>query len=118
MISKTDSMYNKAVKLVDNEEKQWENQKADSEGNKHKDVEGTFKLGDGSNYKWNASYGAGAQSAVTAALRSYSATISKCQTAKNKQLTAAKSALVERNAAYKSALTGAFSYARKHKGGK
>jgi hypothetical protein len=118
MISKTESMYNKAINLVNKEEKHFENQKADSEGNKHKDVKGTFTLGNGEHYQYNASYGAGAQSAVTAALRNYSSTLSKCQTAKNKQLTAAKSALTERNSAYKSALTGAFSYARKHKGGK
>jgi hypothetical protein len=44
--------------------------------------------------------------------------ISKEQTVANKIANAAKSAYVERNSAYKSALTGAFAYARKHKGGK
>lgn len=57
-------------------------------------------------------------SEVVTYLRILSSTISKMQTAHNKALNAWKTALLERNAAYKTALTGAFGYARKHKGGK
>ena len=52
---------------------------------------------------------------ITKVLRTYSTMVSKMQTVSNKKNTAAKTAYVERNAAYKKALTGAFAYARKHK---
>ena len=52
---------------------------------------------------------------ITKSLREYSSMMSKMQTVSNKKNTAAKTAYVERNAAYKKALTGAFAYARKHK---
>lgn len=92
MISKTESMYQKAIKLVDKTEKGFKvNEKTGNEG---------------------------AVQHASAGLRVYSSTLSKMQSAHNKLNNAAKSALVERNSAYKSALTGAFSYARKHKGGK
>ena len=52
---------------------------------------------------------------ITKILREYSSLMSKMQTVSNKKNTAAKTAYVERNAAYKKALTGAFAYARKHK---
>lgn len=56
-----------------------------------------------------------AQSNITAKLRSLSSVTSKCQSTANQILTAKKTAYVERNAAYKKALMGAFAYARKNK---
>jgi hypothetical protein len=91
-ISKTESMYTAAVKLVDN-------------------ASNSLKVNDKTG-------NAGAVAQASAALRVFSSTLSKMQTAQNSAYQAAKSALSERNHAYKSALTGAFAYARKHKGGK
>lgn len=99
-ISKTDSMYQKAIKTVDKAQKDFENLKTDNNG----------VAQDGGN-----SYGTGARQYVSAALRSMSSNMSKMQSAENKAWNAAKSALVERNNAYKKALVGAFAYARKNK---
>lgn len=56
-----------------------------------------------------------AQSKITGYLRALSSTTSKMQSFANDLLTAKKTAYVERNAAYKKALMGAFAYARKNK---
>lgn len=97
MVTKTTKMYTDAIKLVDKAAKVADNRANDDNDNNA--------------YKKK-------QPQVASILRMYSSTLSKMQTAKNKQVNASKSALVERNAAYKKALTGAFAYARKHKGGK
>lgn len=99
-ISKTDSMYQKAIKTVDKAQKDFENLKTDDNG--------VAKEGDNM-------YGAGARQAVSASLRALSSSLSKMQTAENKAWNAAKSALVERNGVYKKALVGAFAYAKKNK---
>lgn len=99
-ISKTDSMYQKAIKIVDKAQKDFDNLKADDNG----------VVKDGDNQ-----YGSGARQYVSTALRQMSSTLSKMQSAENKAWNAAKSALVERNSAYKKALVGAFAYARKNK---
>ena len=102
-ISKSDSLYTKAIKVVTDAEKKVNNWKTDDNGI--------------ANVNGN-SYGKGAISFITTSLRLLSSNLSKEQTATNKYNNACKSALVERNSAYKSALMGAFAYARKHKGGK
>lgn len=103
MISKCDSMYTKAIKTVNDAEKKFGAIKGDADGDITEDGRAYYKH---------------EQSYVLAALRVYSSTLSKMQSAQNRFNNAAKSAVVERNSAYKSALTGAFAYARKHKGGK
>ncbi len=65
-------------------------------------------------YKYNS---AGASN-VTNTYHALSAIVTKIQSLENKKNNAVKTAVVERNAAYKKALTGAFAYARKNKGGK
>ena len=103
MISKTESLYGKAIKLVNDADKKVAGWKTDNNG---------IATVDGN------SYNSAAISYITNSLRALSSTLSKEQTAANKYNNACKSALVERNSAYKSALMGAFAYARKHKGGK
>ena len=110
MISKTDSIYQKAIKLVNDTQKKYENAKEVGG-----DGIGARNIKDPKTSKF---MGPGGRQYMIEGLRKYSSTLSKMQTADNKKNNAAKSALVERNAAYKSALTGAFAYARKHKGGK
>ena len=109
MISKTDSMYQKAIKLVNDAEKKYSYAKENGgngidQHNIQDPLTKKFKSQGGKQYMIDA-------------LRKYSSTLSKMQTAENKKNNAAKSALTERNSAYKSALMGAFSYARKNKGG-
>lgn len=99
-IAKTDSMYQKAIKTVDKAQKDFEGLKTDDNG--------VAKDG-------NDMYGTGSRQYVSAALRQLSSTLSRMQSAENKAWNAAKSALVERNSAYKKALVGAFAYARKNK---
>lgn len=108
MISKTESMYQKSIKFVTDLQKKYEN--AAVRGGTGIDKDNVTVNGH--------TTGAGGRQYMIEGLRKYSSTLSKMQTADNKKNNAAKSALVERNAAYKSALTGAFAYARKHKGGK
>ena len=110
MISKTESMYQKAIKMVNETEKKYSNAKEVGG-----DGIGARNIKDPETSKF---MGPGGRQYMIDALRKYSSTLSKMQTAENKKNNAAKSALVERNSAYKSALTGAFAYARKHKGGK
>lgn len=109
MISDNDKLYNAAIKQVDKSRKELENLKPDENGNRQE----TNAIG-GNSYKYND----GRHQRAVAALRLYSSFLSRMQGAQNKYNNAAKSALVERNSAYKAALMGAFSYARKHKGGK
>jgi len=108
MISKCDSAYNKAIKMVNNAEKQYNNLEANGAG--------TYRRPDGDNK--GQMMNEGNKQLITKSLHVASSTISKIQAAHNKYNNAAKSALIERNAAYKKALTGAFGYARKNKGGK
>ena len=103
MISKTDSNYNKAIKVINDAEKKFNNLKSDDNGVKEEN---------------GAKFGTGAQANVTTMLHAMSSFYSKMQNADNKKNNAAKAAVVERNAAYKKALVGCFAYARKNKGGK
>lgn len=89
--TKADKTYKKMIKLVDDAAK-----KAD----------GASDLGKNGGTKYTAK--------VAEILRHYSSYVSKIQGYENKFYSAGKSAMVERNAAYKRALTGAFSYAKKH----
>lgn len=107
MISKTESIYQKAIKFVNETQKQWENAK---------EVGGTGINKNNVTVDGHTT-GAGGRQYMIEGLRKHASTLSKMQTADNKKNNAAKSALVERNSAYKAALTGAFAYARKHKGG-
>lgn len=109
MISKTDSNYNKAIKVITDAEKKFNNLKTN-------DVGGKTEHDDKGNV--TGVYGTGAQANITAMLHALSSFYSKCQNADNKANNAAKAAVVERNAAYKKALVGCFAYARKNKGGK
>lgn len=108
-ISKTDSMYQKAIKTVDKAQKDFDAIKTNDNGVKSD----TVTSAKGSNY--TASFNSGGAQYVSSSLRQLSSTLSKMQSQQNKVWNAAKSALVERNNAYKKALVGAFAYARKNK---
>lgn len=109
LISKTDKAYNEAIKTVDKAAKE-AGEAADKAGDST-----SLKMEDG---KFVGVPNSKLHGATAALLRSYSSTVSKMQSVENKIVNAKKSALVERNAAYKKALVGCFSYAKKNKGGK
>lgn len=122
-ISKTDKMYNDAIKFVTDTEKKMDDleySKNNINGvereetlvnyNKPKDTV------DGNGGKELGRFGTRTQvSNITAALRKCSSTLSKMQTFENNNFNAAKTAITERSGAYKKALVGAFGYARKNK---
>ena len=118
-ISKTNEMYNKAIKLVNDAENKLNKIKENDKGNYNIDLTGKatreYKDGHKSEGVVRATATPPQMSNINTTLRAYSSYISKMQTAENKMQTAAKSAIVERNKAYKQALTGAFAYARKNK---
>ena len=115
-ISKIDAAYNKAVKYINDCEKNVNDATEDKTGIKKMNgasvglpgkTEGT-KVG--MNSKKASNY--------AMCLRKYASYTSKIQNLTNTVYSASKSALQERNKAYKKALTGAFGYAKKNKGGK
>ncbi|MCM1218518.1 MAG: hypothetical protein NC548_28860 [Lachnospiraceae bacterium] len=112
-ISKTDSMYQKAIKTVDKAQKDFDNLKESGMSGPGGEKPKEEKWGD--NNQNTRYYYSGAQTYVSTVLRKMSSTLSKMQSQQNKSWNAAKSALVERNSAYKKALVGAFAYARKNK---
>lgn len=115
-ISKTEKMYNDATKFVNDVEKKMDKLdygEADSNGR-----ETTKDFIDFKGEKGEEISAKGSRTQInnlTMELRKYSSTLSKMQSFKNKEYTAAKSAITERSGAYKKALVGAFGYARKHK---
>ena len=118
MISETDKRYKKCLDVINKAEKAADNAKENDKGNRTINYQGDgYMSGKKSNIK-TKELSSTATSNYTTILRKLASYTSKCQTATNKKNTAAKSALVERNKAYKAALTGVFSYARKNKGGK
>lgn len=113
IIQKTDKTYKKAIDLVDKSEKEFAN--LDVKDGMSKKV---YYRGEDTEKGKSTQISKVEASNIALYLRKMSSMFSKMQTAENKFNTAAKSALVERNKAYKAALTGVFSYAKKHKGGK
>lgn len=123
--TKEDTKYKKAIKLIDDTEKRLNNDKnfqdisTDGGGTerrmKYSALTGNKKDDDINTGTPNQKVTTAGISSVTAVLRKFSSYMSKCQTVNNKNYTAYKSAVVERNKAYKKALTGAFAYARKNK---
>lgn len=110
IITNTNKAYDKAIKLVNDAEKYVTSisdseDRFDSEKGMTGDNNGTGKTYATASVRAN----------YASTLRKYSSYLSKCQGVQNTINTAAKSAYVERNAAYKKALTGAFSYAKKNK---
>lgn len=110
-ITDTDKAYKDAIKFVDNAR----NKVEDAPKNKNntynlnkEDMIGSkdYAAGNITSEKKRQNY--------LKYLRAFSSTISKMQTAHNTFNTARKTALEERNKAYKKALVGAFGYARKH----
>lgn len=114
-ISKTDSMYQKAIKVVDKAQKDFENIKTDDNGVRTEKTPSSDPMGRQMGIQVERKFGGAGSQYVTSALRSLSSTLSKMQSQQNKAWNAAKSALVERNSTYKKALVGAFAYARKNK---
>lgn len=131
--TQTDSSYKKAIKLIDKVESKFSNLKFDD--GKSKNVKADdLKLDWGSHTRTGNDWGDGTPESerkvktvpneyslnsrmatnISTSLRALSSTASKIQTFENKKLTGLKSAITERNAAYKKALTGAFGYARKN----
>ena len=116
MISGVDKSYNKAIKFVNECEKEVNNAKIAKGSDNVKVVPGSAI---GANTEGNFYMSSDKASSYTACLRKYAQYLSKLQSVDNTINTAAKSALQERNKAYKKALTGAFGYAKKNnKGGK
>lgn len=108
-ISKIDSTYKKVIKFIDDTEKEVSkiDDKAESISNKLVGQDGS----DNENNMINATV----RNSYAKCLRCLSKYTSKEQNVMNKFVSAHKAALVERNKAYKSALTGIFAYARKNK---
>ena len=117
MITKVNKAYDKAVKFIDDCEKKVKSAPVGDNGLQtvNRDAAGIpKKSGGGEDIKINSA----TASNYAMLLRKYSAFTSKIQSAHNTVNTAAKSAMQERNSAYKKALVGAFAYAKKNKGGK
>lgn len=124
-ITKTDKMYNTAIKFV-NETEQKMN-KLDyktitmNDGSKRDETKLTYNkehegVVDGRVTKNSTRTASRVQVGnITATLRKYSSYLSKMQSFKNSDYTAAKTAITERSGAYKKALVGAFGYAKKNK---
>lgn len=114
--NKIDNNYKKAIKLVDDAEKKISNSSEKGDQREIKVARADIYDTDTSqNNSMNTSATKAGQANAATALRKFSAYMSKVQTIMNKGVTAYKSALTERNKAYKKALTGAFAYARKNK---
>lgn len=118
MITKTEKAYNNAIKFINDCEKKVGNAKEDNNGVRTVDRTNVGLSGTDASGSSTVNMGSKAASSYTMILRKYSSHMSKLQSAENTINTAAKTALQERNKAYKKALTGAFSYANKNKGGK
>ena len=134
-ISSTNKAYEKTIKYIDNVEKRVDKLNISEGQTGSVTTTGVYKNakfdkdGKYAGFEYSRNNGTGhaaadqtptisttqAQSNITANLRALSSTVSKMQTVNNKIFTAKKSAYVERNAAYKKALMGAFAYARKNK---
>lgn len=111
-ISNTKSSYDKCIKFVD---------KAADAVDKTSHIDGdedSYKIS-GANMtgsdKGTHHYTSTQKTNYTMYLRKLSSHVSKQQSLLNKKYNAGKTALVERNNAYKKALTGAFAYARKNR---
>lgn len=116
MISKTESMYTKAINLVKTTEQKLGNSKYHDNGLTSVDIKSDQYKDEAKTQKYNTVTGTSSQiSDIQSILRQYASAISKMQGVQNKAFTATKSAYVERNAAYKKALVGAFGYAKKNK---
>lgn len=115
MITKVNKAYDKAIKFVNDCEKKVSNAKTDDNGmaTANRSSIGAPAVAGKEDITMNSR----TTSQYAMCLRKYSSYMSKMQSAHNTINTAAKSALQERNSAYKKALTGAFAYARKNKGG-
>lgn len=107
-ISKINTVYDKVLKLIADAEKQVDKVK-DGEVVQASKISGT-KNGVSLQHSTSES-----RSRCTACLRVLSSFTSKIQGVENQLYNTAKAALVERNAAYKKALLGAFGYAKKNK---
>lgn len=118
MITKINNVYNKAINFVDDCEKKIKSTNEDDNGNK---VMNRASIGlpetDEADHS-TVTMSSKRSSNVAMLLRKCSSTLSKMQSANDAIYSASKSAFQERNSAYKKALVGAFTYARKNKGGK
>lgn len=121
--SKTDNSYKKCIGLVDKIEGKVS--KVNVTGDQEKSTVNASDLGmTWDSHKVNSESGSNEYldhvlnnrmaANLSTVLRAFSSHISKKQTYDNKKITGLKTALNERNTAYKKALTGAFGYARKN----
>ena len=117
MITKVNKAYDKAIKFVNDCEKKVGSAKADDNGVKTASRAAVGLSGKDGTGDSTVVMGSKTASNYAMLLRKYSSFMSKVQSVHNTVNTAAKSAMQERNSAYKKALTGAFAYARKNKGG-
>ena len=118
MITKVNKAYDNAIKFVNDCEKKVNSANEDKNGVKNMDRASVGLSAKDSSGSTTVNMGSKTAASFTLVLRKYSSLMSKMQSAHNTINTAAKSAMQERNSAYKKALTGAFAYARKNKGGK
>lgn len=118
MITKVNKAYDNAIKFVNDCEKKVNDASEDKNGVKNMDRSSVGLSAKDSSGSTTVNMGSKTAASFAMILRKYSSMLSKIQGAHNTVNTAAKSAMQERNSAYKKALTGAFAYARKNKGGK
>ena len=118
MITKVSKAYDNAIKFINDCEKKVNSAKEDNNGVKKMDRASVGLSAKDNTGDSTVSMGSKTASNFAMILRKYSSMMSKMQSVHNTINTAAKSAMQERNSAYKKALTGAFAYARKNKGGK
>jgi hypothetical protein len=113
MISKTNQQYKKAIDFVNKQEKTAST--LNYTGTKDWNEETAKQKGAAKAWEVNEKKQSNASQQFATICRIYASYLSKCQSAHNTLNTALKNALVERNKAYKKALTGAFAYARKQR---